>query len=179
MLKSSSLFLAVVLLAVVCAPLRSGSAQSAQPTPEPAVPAQAPAAPAAAPSNAPATALAPEQTVAPKAAAPVKNPVKPTAESQAKAKSLYQIDCAICHGDNGNGKTDVAKSMGLTIDDWSDSKSLAGKEDWELFNVIRTGKGQMPSEPDGRAKDTDVWNLIIYIRSFSKGQSQAAASPAQ
>ncbi len=177
MLKSSSQFLAVVLLSVVCAPLQNGNAQSGQPTP--AVPAPAPAASAPAPSSAPAAALAPVQAVSPTPAAPVKNPVKPTAESQAKAKSLYQIDCAICHGDNGNGKTDVAKSMELTMDDWSNSKSLAGKDDWQLFNVIRTGKDKMPSEPEGRAKDTDVWNLIIYIRSFSKGQSQASAAPAQ
>ena len=47
----------------------------------------------------------------PPPAAPVKNPVKPTPESQAKAKSLYQMDCAMCHGDNGNGKTDLATSM--------------------------------------------------------------------
>lgn len=176
MLKSSLLFV-VVLLAVVCASLQSGSAQSSQPAQ--AVPAPAPAASAPAPTNAPAAALAPVQTVSPTPAAPVKNPVKPTAESQARAKNLYQIDCAICHADNGNGKTDVAKSMELTVDDWSDPKSLAGKDDWQLFNVIRTGKDKMPSEPEGRAKDTDVWNLIIYIRTFSKGQSQASAAPAK
>jgi mono/diheme cytochrome c family protein len=176
MLKSSLLFI-VFLLAVVCAPLQSGNAQSGQPAQ--AVPAPAPAPPAPAPTNAPAAALAPVQAVSPTPAAPVKNPVKPTAESQARAKNLYQIDCAICHGDNGNGKTDVAKGMELTIADWSDPKSLAGKDDWQLFNVIRTGKDKMPSEPEGRAKDTDVWNLIIYIRSFSKGQSQAAATPAK
>jgi hypothetical protein len=28
----------------------------------------------------------------------------------------------------------------------------------------------MPPEDVGRATDTEVWNLIIYIRSLSKGQ---------
>jgi len=104
----------------------------------------------------------------------VKNPVKPTAESQAKAKSIYQIDCAMCHGDNGNGKTDLATSMGLTLDDWTNPATLANKEDWELFNIIRAGKDKMPPESKGRATDTEVWNLVIYIRSFSKPQSPAA-----
>jgi mono/diheme cytochrome c family protein len=181
MLKSSLLFFAVVLLAVAFIASRGSNAQAGAPAPAAAVPAQAPAVPALPPANPPGEALAPVQTVTPTPAAPVKNPVKPTAESQAHAKSLYQIDCAICHGDNGNGKTDVAKSQGFAMMDWTDPKTLAGKQDWELFNIIRAGKGTgMPAEPDGRAKDTEVWNLIIYIRTFSKGQpSQAAASSAQ
>lgn len=101
------------------------------------------------------------------------NPVKPTAASQARAKNIYQIDCAVCHGDNGNGKTDLATSMNLTLTDWTDPKSLADKPDGDLFKVIREGKGQMPPEDAGRAKDDDVWNLVIYIRNFSKPQAGA------
>jgi mono/diheme cytochrome c family protein len=178
MLKSSLLFFAVVLLAVGFVASRGGNAQAGTPAPAQAVPAPAPAVPALPPANPPGEALAPEQTVAPTPATPVKNPVKPTAESQAKAKGLYQIDCAICHNDNGNGKSDVAKSQNFVMADWTDPKTLANKQDWELFNIIRTGKGtNMPAEPDGRAKDTEVWNLIIYIRTFSKGQSAPAAAP--
>ena len=109
----------------------------------------------------PATAQAP-------AASSAKNPVKPTAESQAKAKTLYRMDCAMCHGDNGNGKTDLATGMELTLDDWTASKALAGRQDWELFNIIRVGKGKMPPESKGRATDSEVWNIVIYIRSLSK-----------
>jgi mono/diheme cytochrome c family protein len=88
------------------------------------------------------------------------------------------MDCAMCHGDNGNGKTDIGTSMELTLDNWTDPKTLAGKEDWELFNTIRVGKDKMPPESSGRATDNEVWNLIIYIRTFSKGQSPAPAAPA-
>ncbi|HZP05125.1 MAG TPA: cytochrome c [Terracidiphilus sp.] len=109
-------------------------------------------------------------------AASAKNPVKPTAESQTKAKNLYKIDCAVCHGDNGNGKTDLATSMSLTLDDWTDPKALADKQDGELFNMIRTGKDKMPPEDPARAKDDDVWNLVIYIRSFSKAGTTAAST---
>jgi mono/diheme cytochrome c family protein len=158
MLKSFFLVFATVLLAFACMPLQGRSSQ--QGTPAPALTQEAPAPP-------------PVQ-----AAAPMKNPVKPTAESQAKAKSLYQVDCAVCHGDNGNGKTDLAKSMELTIVDWTNPATLANKTDGDLFTIIRNGKDKMPAEETGRAKDTDVWNLIIYIRSFSKGQPMPAAAPA-
>jgi mono/diheme cytochrome c family protein len=149
MLKSFLLVIAVALIVLAATSRQGRSAQETTPTP-----ATPPAQPAA----------------------PVKNPVKPTAESQAKAKSLYQIDCALCHGDNGNGKTDVASSMNLTLTDWTDPKTLAGKTDGELFNVIRDGKGQMPAETEGRATDTVVWNLVIYIRSLSQPPAPAASA---
>lgn len=111
----------------------------------------------------------------------MKNPVKPTTESQAKAKQLYSIDCAMCHGDNGNGKSDLATSMNLTLADFTDPKSLSGRMDGELFNVIRNGTAdtKMPSEDKARASDTEVWNLVIYVRNFSKGGTQTAAAPAK
>jgi mono/diheme cytochrome c family protein len=115
----------------------------------------------------PALGGAPQEST-PATAATGQNPVKPTPESQAKAKSLYQIDCALCHGDNGNGKTDLAKSMGLTIGDWTDAKTLADQSDQQLFDIIRKGKDKMPPEVAARAKDDVVWNLIVYIRSFAK-----------
>lgn len=105
------------------------------------------------------------------------NPVKPTAASQSKAKKLYAIDCAMCHGDNGNGKSDLATSMQLTLTDWTDPKTLAAKSDKELFDLIRKGKDKMPPEDASRAKDEDVWNIVIYIRGLSKGETAVADKP--
>jgi len=107
------------------------------------------------------------------AAAPAKNPVKPTAESLAKAKQLYAIDCAMCHNDNGNGKSDLAGSMSLNLPDLTDPKSLESKTDGDLFTLFRNGKDKMPGEDPNRAKDNDVWNLVTYVRSLSKTQTAA------
>jgi mono/diheme cytochrome c family protein len=107
--------------------------------------------------------------------APVQvNPVKPTAQSQARARQIYTVDCAMCHGANGNGKTGLAADMNLTLGDWSDPKTLAGRTDQDLFTIIRDGKDKMPSEPEGRAKDSEVWILILYIRAMAKQQPAAA-----
>jgi mono/diheme cytochrome c family protein len=120
------------------------------------------------------------QEAAPTAAAPAaRNPVKPTPESRAHAKKLYDVDCAMCHGDNGNGKTDLAKDMQLKLSDWTDAKALAAKSDQELFDAIRKGKDKMPAEAEGRAKNDDVWSLILYIRSMSKEQAAAPAKPSE
>lgn len=108
-----------------------------------------------------------------------KNPVKPTPQVLAKAKALFDMDCAICHGQNGNGQSEAAKSMGLTLDNWTDPKTLADKPDGLLFDTIRMGKDKMPPEAKGRANDTAVWGLILYIRSLSNPQSAAAGSSAE
>jgi mono/diheme cytochrome c family protein len=119
------------------------------------------------------------QDTAPAHAAGQKNQVKSTEKSQARAKELYTQDCALCHGNNGNGKTDVAAGMGVTLKDWSDPKTLADRPDQELFNLIRNGKGdKMPAEAEGRAKDDEVWNLIIYIRNLYKLTPAPASAPA-
>jgi cytochrome c5 len=116
----------------------------------------------------PAPPTAPAAQAAPQASSTVKNPVKPTTESQAKAKKMYGFDCEMCHGPTGNGKTDLAKDMSLTMGDWTDPKVLSADSDGDLFDIIRKGKGKMPPEEVARAKDDDVWNLVIYIRSLAK-----------
>ena len=67
--------------------------------------------------------------------------------------------------------------MKLELSDWTDAKSLASKSDKELFTTIRNGKGdKMPPEDATRAKDDEVWNLIVYLRGMAK--AQPAAPPA-
>lgn len=82
----------------------------------------------------------------------------------------------MCHGDNGNGKTDLATSMELTLTDWTKPQSLASYPDGQLFLLIRNGKDKMPPEEKGRASDDTVWNLVFYIRGFSKAAGSSASS---
>ena len=106
-----------------------------------------------------------EYKIPPEAAAKA-NPVKPTAESLAKAKKLYAIDCAMCHGAKGDGKRRHGRDM-KNVTDFTNPDALKARTDGEMFYVIRNGKGEMPPEGD-RAKDDDVWSLVNYIRAFAK-----------
>lgn len=102
---------------------------------------------------------------------------KTGSEISARTKTIYRADCGICHGDKGDGKTDLAKDMALTMSDFTDPKSLQGKSDQEIFQMIRKGKDKMPAEEEGRAKDAEVRSLILYIRNMSKGQVPPAEAP--
>ena len=94
----------------------------------------------------------------------------------AKAKKVYNLDCALCHGETGDGKTDLAKDMQLTLVDWTDPKALAAQSDDALIDVIRKGKGKMPPEDTGRATNDEVRGLVVYIRKLAKDQATPAAA---
>ena len=113
----------------------------------------------------PAKAPAPENK-SPAQTADRVNPVKPTEESLSKGKKLYGIDCAMCHGKDGDGKGDMASDV-KNVTDFTNPDALKNSTDGALFYVIRNGKGEMPPEGD-RAKDNDIWNLVNYIRSLAK-----------
>ena len=112
------------------------------------------------PSTAPA-----EYKIPPEAAAK-ENPFKATAESLAKGKKMYGYDCAMCHGDKGDGKSDMASDL-KNLSDLTKPDALKGRTDVELFYEIRNGRGDMPPEGD-RAKDDDIWNMVNYCRSLGK-----------
>ncbi len=99
-------------------------------------------------------------------------------ESMTHGKKIYDIDCALCHGANGDGKTDLAKDMQLSLSDFTDPKTLSGKSDEQLFDLIRKGKDKMPGEDAARAKNDDVKSIIQYIRNMSKDQPAAAPAAA-
>lgn len=98
---------------------------------------------------------------------PASNPVTPTADSQAHAKTRYIADCAMCHAENGNGKGEDATDMGLALKDLNDPATLQGMSDGQIFTLIKKGKKSMPAEAD-RATDDEIWNLVIYVRAFAK-----------
>jgi len=95
------------------------------------------------------------------------NPVKPTPENLAEAKKFFGFDCAMCHGASGDGKGDLASSMGLKMTDWRDTSTVAGMSDDELFDIIVKGKGKMEGEGD-RIKAEMAWKLVNYVRTLAK-----------
>jgi len=107
-------------------------------------------------------------------AARKENPVKATAESLARGKKQYGYDCAMCHGKDGAGKGEVAVDMKLAMHDHSNPVTLKDRTDGELFYIIKNGKDQMPPEGN-RVKDETLWDMVNYVRSFSKKADEKPA----
>ena len=107
-------------------------------------------------------------------AAKIKNPVVSTPESIAAGKKVYaEFGCGTCHGSNGEGgmSPSITEDRGLpSPPDLVDDKWAHGGSDGEVYATIRDGVG--PEYVRGpfkdRLKETDIWNIINFLRSQSQ-----------
>lgn len=93
----------------------------------------------------------------------VVNPVPADARSIANGHKLYQINCAVCHGDLGdaNGtlkQLNPAYGFALPIN----GASTAARTDGYLFGMLRNGRGLMA--PQNRIPEAMRWDVINYVR---------------
>lgn len=118
----------------------------------------------------------PSYAAIPVDAAKQPNPIKSSPESIARAKKWWSMDCAMCHGKDGNGKGDVAADMKLKIADFTNPTTLKDRTDGEIFYIIKNGHQDMP--PEGpRVKPEENWDLVNYVRALSKSKSAGEEKP--
>jgi mono/diheme cytochrome c family protein len=115
----------------------------------------------------PTTQKTPSYAAIPVEAAKQPNPVKPSAESLARAKKWWTLDCAMCHGKDGNGKGETAVEMKLKIVDFTNPETLKDRTDGEIFYIIKNGHEDMPPEGQ-RIKPEENWDLVNHVRSLAK-----------
>jgi len=94
-----------------------------------------------------------------------KNPIRFSEASVERGKRVFKTQCALCHGEKGDGKGDLATEMKLTLPDFTKSDTLANRTDGELFAIVGTGKDPMPGQK-GRLTDQHIWNLVNYLRAL-------------
>lgn len=119
-----------------------------------------------------ATTPTPAPYVIPEEAIKRQSPLKAGEKSFATGKRLYLMECAMCHGDDGSGKTDLAASMQLSLLDLRVPATTKDQTDGALFYIILKGKGKMPPE-EGRMKDVQIWQMVHYLRSIVKKETQS------
>ena len=99
-------------------------------------------------------------------AAKVKNPVAATAESTAAGRRMYVRLCVRCHGPEGKGDGEAA--AGATPSDLTGAQWTYGSTDGELFSVIHDGTSPDMAGYSERMSDTDIWNVVNYVRTFKR-----------
>jgi len=133
----------------------------------------------AAPSSQATPASSPHNYVISPEDAAKKNPIRFTDASVDRGKKVFKTQCALCHGDKGDGKGDLAKEMNLTLPDFTQSDSLSKRTDGELFAIVATGRDPMPAQK-GRMPEPQMWNVVNFLRSLggkvpAKATSREAA----
>lgn len=89
------------------------------------------------------------------------NPVAPSDSSLALGHRYYQINCAVCHGDDGQGTKNMAVArygLGINIV----GATTQARTDGYIFGMIRNGRGLMPSY--NRIEEQDRWHVVNYVR---------------
>jgi mono/diheme cytochrome c family protein len=92
----------------------------------------------------------------------IANPVEVTEASLAAGRMQWQVNCAVCHGDNADGMGNATRYGFPAIS--LQNETARGRTDGYVFGMIRNGRGLMP--PYNRIEERDRWDLINYLRAL-------------
>ncbi|MBC8316224.1 MAG: c-type cytochrome [Bacteroidales bacterium] len=104
------------------------------------------------------------------AGAELKNPLSVSNEDLEMAKEIFEINCAMCHGETGKGDGRLVTSGKFAtevtplVDEF-----VQNKPDGEIFHVITMGSvsGFMGSH-SAQIKPDDRWRIVCYIKNKLK-----------
>ncbi len=103
------------------------------------------------------------------------SPRQASSEDVAAGKALYQENCTQCHGDQGDGRGVMADLLDPRPRDFTRG----------VFKIRRTPQGELPTDEDvfriigigmpgtsmpawrGVLSDSEIWQLVDYIETFS------------
>ena len=90
-------------------------------------------------------------------------------------KKLYEQFCLPCHGATGKGDGPVGQYLPVKPADYSKSMSQYGDKWAEYyFKIIKEGGAAIGRSPlmapwGGQLKEGDIWDVISYVETLSKG----------
>ena len=103
----------------------------------------------------------------------LRNPRAGSPQASAAGRALFlkearPLPCKLCHGARGDGRGDPDFDSTPPARNFTCAATMNALSDGQLFWIIRNGspKTAMPAYK-GSLSDTDIWNLITYIRSLA------------
>jgi mono/diheme cytochrome c family protein len=102
----------------------------------------------------------------------VRNPIAADDRSLANGRKYYAINCAVCHGDTGDGNG-LLKQLNPM---YSFAPSIIAdltknRTDGYIWGIIRNGRATMP--PYNRIEEADRWDVVNYVRGLQGRLGQA------
>jgi len=94
--------------------------------------------------------------------AELKNPVVPSKDSLAFGKTLFDINCAMCHGHASAERGPVGKKL-VPPPPGLDRDLVRSRSDSHIFKAITFGFGRMPAFKD-KLMPEERWSLVNYLR---------------
>lgn len=104
----------------------------------------------------------------PAEAAAVENPVAASDESVAAGRVLYSENCAICHGETGEGDGPGAAGLEPSPANLHEDH-VQGNSDGALFWIISHGReGTAMPAWEGQLTAEQRWNVVNFLRTFQE-----------
>ncbi len=103
----------------------------------------------------------------------LKNPLEATPQNILAGKTLFQIDakpsaCRICHGISGDGLGILFRQVQPKPRNFTCIHTMDDLPDGQLFWIIQNGSPGTAMPSFSYLADDQVWQLILYLRSFSE-----------
>lgn len=99
-----------------------------------------------------------------------RNPLMDLTAAAAAGNPLYTANCAMCHGDTGEGDGPIATSLKPKPNKLNEGH-VAKDPDGELFLTIKNGRtknGRQTMPPVRGLTDEQIWQVVAYIRTLAK-----------
>jgi mono/diheme cytochrome c family protein len=113
--------------------------------------------------------------VAPPSVKTMKNPVPPTPKAMKEAVDLFRLNCAGCHGENGDGNGPASVVLPRKAANFTDGKVMSTMTDGELFWKMSNGRAPMPAWKE-LLPVKQRWELVNYLRTFAHTGADAPKS---
>ena len=94
-----------------------------------------------------------------------KNPMRPAPAALTEARKYYSDNCAVCHANDGTGKTNTAKGLSPEVPDLR-AAHVQKLTDGEMFYIIKNGV-RFTGMPGWDLSDERAWQLVLLIRQFA------------
>ncbi len=102
----------------------------------------------------------------PAAATHQPNPLSPSPLVVAEARDHFADHCAVCHANDGSGKTPINDGLYPPAPDLRE-ESTQRLTDGELFYIVRNGI-RFTGMPGWGGADEENWQLVLFIRHLPK-----------
>ncbi len=108
-----------------------------------------------------------EGTAVPEEYEDLENPYADDPAAAEAGREVYMTNCALCHGDTGNGDGPAAAGLPEKPAKFADCEWMAGEEDGEFFYIIVTGRADdgMPAWGETLTED-QIWQAISFVHTF-------------
>jgi mono/diheme cytochrome c family protein len=120
--------------------------------------------------------ICPQERNTPQAPEPfykMTNPLEPTSENLRAGETLFKIDagptaCKVCHGYGGDGLGVIFEQLTPKPRNFTCYYMMDDIPDGQIYWIIKNGSPGTKMPSFGALSDTEVWQLVLFIRQFSK-----------